>query len=122
MARVAPAIIAGGTDDIRPAVDCYVRAVTEDPRVLHLLAFEASAGPLARHRNDFATNAVEAWFTLVDDESEDRDRTRLRAYAFVGASTQIGLAWARGELSLTIEALIDELVDLFENLAARGAG
>ena len=121
MARVAPAIIAGGTDDIRPAIDCYVRAVTEDPRVLHLLAFETSTGPLARHRNDFATNAVEAWFTLVSDQTEDRDRTRLRAYAFVGASTQIGLAWARGELRLSIEALISELVELFESLAASGA-
>jgi AcrR family transcriptional regulator len=122
MARVAPAIIAGGTSDIRPAVDSYVRAVTEDPRVLRLLAFETSAGPLARHRDDFATNAVEAWFKLSGHQTEDRDRTRLRAYAFVGASTQIGLAWARGELSLSVETLIDELVDLFESLAAGRAG
>jgi AcrR family transcriptional regulator len=118
IARVAPAIVAGGPGDIRPAVDAYVRAVTEDPRVLRLLAFEASAGPLAGHRDDFATNAVEAWFILSGHQAEDPDRTRLRAYAFVGASTQIGLAWARGELSLSIDALIDELVDLFENLAA----
>ncbi|HEY2214149.1 MAG TPA: TetR/AcrR family transcriptional regulator [Acidimicrobiales bacterium] len=118
IARVAPAIIAGGPGDIRPAVAAYVRAVTDDPRVLRLLAFETSAGPLAGHRDDFATNAVEAWFTLSGQQVEDRDRTRLRAYAFVGASTQIGLAWARGELSLSIDALIDELVDLFEQLAA----
>jgi AcrR family transcriptional regulator len=120
MTRVAPAIVTGGPGDIRPAVDAYVRAVTEDPRVLRLLAFETSAGPLAGHRDDFATNAVEAWFTLSGHQAEDRDRTRLRAYAFVGASTQIGLAWARGELSLSIETLIDELVELFEVLAADG--
>ncbi|HEX3796923.1 MAG TPA: TetR/AcrR family transcriptional regulator [Acidimicrobiales bacterium] len=118
VARVAPAIMAGGPGNIRPAVDAYVRAVTEDLRVLRLLAFETSAGPLAGHRDDFATHAVEAWFTLSGQQVEDPDRTRLRAYAFVGASTQIGLAWARGELSLSIEALIDELVELFENLAA----
>ena len=118
MARVAPAIVAGGSERIRPAVDAYVRSVTEDPRVLRFLAFETSTGPLARHRNDFATNAVEAWFMLSGHQAKDRDRTRLRAYAFVGASTQIGLAWARGELSLSIDALIDELVELFENLAA----
>ena len=117
MARVAPAIIAGGPGDIRPAVDAYVRAVTQDPRVLRLLAFETSAGPLAGHRDDFATNVVEAWFALSGHQPEDRERTRLRAYAFVGASTQIGLAWARGELSLSSDALIDELVDLFESLA-----
>ena len=118
ISRVAPAIVAGGPGDIRPAVDAYVRAVTEDPRVLRLLAFETSAGPLAGHRDDFATNAVEAWFMLSGHQTENPDRTRLRAYAFVGASTQIGLAWARGELSLSIDALVDELVDLFESLAA----
>jgi AcrR family transcriptional regulator len=117
LARVAPAIVAGGPGDVRPAVDAYVRAVTEDPRVLHLLAFETSAGPLAGHRDDFATNAVEAWFLLSGDQSADRTHARLRAYAFVGASTQIGLAWARGELSVSIESLIDELVELFEILA-----
>jgi AcrR family transcriptional regulator len=118
MTRVAPAIMAGGSDNIRPAVDAYVRAVTADPRVLRLLAFETSVGPLAGHRDDFATNAVEAWFTLSGYQPENRDQIRLRAFAFVGASTQIGLAWARGELSLSIEALIDELVELFELLAA----
>jgi AcrR family transcriptional regulator len=118
LSRVGPAIIAGGSTDVRPAVDAYVRAVTEDPRVLRLLAFETSTGPLAGHRDDFATNAVEAWFTLSGHQAEDRDRTRLRAFAFVGASTQIGLAWARSELSLSIDELIDELVLLFENLAA----
>jgi AcrR family transcriptional regulator len=120
MARVAPAIVAGGAGDARPAIESYVRAVTEDPRVLRLLAFETSQGPLARYRDSFATSAVETWFALVGPKTEDRDRTRLRAYAFVGASTQIGLAWASGELRLTIEELIDELVELFHSLATAG--
>jgi AcrR family transcriptional regulator len=120
MARVSPAIMAGGAADARPAIDCYVRAVTEDPRVLRLLAFETSEGPLARYRNTFATRAVEAWFALTGGQAGDPDRTRLRAYALVGASTQIGLAWANGELHLTIEELIDELVDLFQSLATGG--
>jgi AcrR family transcriptional regulator len=119
MAQVAPAIMEGGAANARPAIDCYVRAVTEDPRVLRLLAFETSEGPLARYRDSFATRAVEAWFSLAGPQTADRDRTRLRAYAFVGASTQIGLAWANGELRLTIEELIDELVNLFESLAIR---
>lgn len=120
MAKVAPAIMAGGAGNVRPAVDAYVRAVTEDPRVLHLLAFETAQGPLARHRADFATRAVETWFALVGRGTDDSVRTRLRAYAFVGASTQIGVAWASGELLLAIEDLIDELVDLFHSLAAPG--
>jgi AcrR family transcriptional regulator len=120
MERVAPAIVAGGAGDARPAIDCYVRAVTEDPRALRLLAFETTTGPLARHRDSFATRAVEAWFALAGTQTTDPDRTRLRAYAFVGASTQIGLAWANGELHLTIEELIDELVELFQSLANPG--
>jgi AcrR family transcriptional regulator len=118
--RVAPAIVAGGADDARPAIDCYVHAVTDDPRVLRLLAFESTTGPLARHRDSFATRAVETWFALVGSQAADPERTRVRAYAFVGASTQIGLAWANGELHLTIEELIDELVDLFHSLATAG--
>jgi AcrR family transcriptional regulator len=119
-ARVAPAIMEGGAANARPAIDCYVRAVTEDPRVLRLLAFETSQGPLARYRDSFATRAVETWFSLTAPQTADRDRTRLRAYAFVGASTQVGLAWASGEVRLTIEELIDELVELFESLATSG--
>jgi AcrR family transcriptional regulator len=119
-ARVGPAIVAGGAGDARPAIDCWVRAITEDPRVLRLLAFETSKGPLARHRDGMATRAVEAWFALVGGQVEDPDRTRLRAYAFVGASTQIGLACANGELHLTVEELIEELVGLFQSLATPG--
>lgn len=120
MVRVAPAIIAGGAGNVRPAIDAYVRAVTDDPRILHLLAFETSQGPLARHRAEFATRAVETWFALAGHGTDDSERTRVRAYAFVGASTQIGIAWASGELLLTIEELIDELVELFDRLAAGG--
>lgn len=116
LARVAPAIVTGGAGDARPAIESYVRAVTEDPRVLRLLAFETTQGPLARHRDGFATTAVETWFALVGPNSEDRHRARLRAYAFVGAAAQVGLAWASGELRLTVEELIDELVDLFRSL------
>jgi AcrR family transcriptional regulator len=116
LARVVPAIVAGGAGDARPAIEAYVRAVTEDPRVLRLLAFETSQGPLARYRDGFATNAVETWLALVGPDIEDRHRTRLRAYAFVGASAQVGQAWASGDLRLTIEELIDELVDLFRSL------
>jgi AcrR family transcriptional regulator len=125
LARVAPAIMEGGATNARPAIEAYVRAVTEDPRVLRLLVFETSEGPLVRYRDSFATRAVETWFSLAGPPSAgppsaDRDRTRLRAYAFVGASIQVGLAWASGELGLTIEELIDELVDLFESLATIG--
>jgi AcrR family transcriptional regulator len=118
MDQVGPAILAGGAGDARPAIDAYVRTVAEDPRVLRLLAFETSEGPLSRHRDNFASRAVETWFSLVSEPTEHPERTRLRAYAFVGASVQIGIAWANGEFKLTTEELIDELVDLFHTLAS----
>jgi hypothetical protein len=69
-------------------------------------------------RDGFATRAVEMWFALVGHQTDDSEHTRLRAFGFVGASTQIGLAWANGEIHLGIEELIDELVNLFQSLAA----
>jgi hypothetical protein len=42
---------------------------------------------------------------------------RLRAYAFAGAIAEVGLASVEGELDLTGEEIIDELVGLFHRIA-----
>jgi hypothetical protein len=42
---------------------------------------------------------------------------RLRAYAFAGAISEIGLASVQGELNLTPEQIIDELVGLFYRIS-----
>jgi hypothetical protein len=42
---------------------------------------------------------------------------RLRAYAFAGAIAEVGLASVQGEIELTAEQVIDELVDLFHRIA-----
>jgi hypothetical protein len=38
---------------------------------------------------------------------------RLKAYGFIGAAEQIGTAWLDGHLPLTMDAVIDQLVDVF---------
>jgi hypothetical protein len=43
---------------------------------------------------------------------------RLRAYAFAGALDAVALAWTDGSLELTVDEVIDELVELFHRMAA----
>jgi AcrR family transcriptional regulator len=116
--QVVPAIVAGGGQDPRPALTAYVNGALADPRVVRLLAVEGRTGALARFGDGFATRAVELWFGFSPAAEEKDDATlRLRAYAFAGALTQVGLAWHDGVLDLTVERIIDELVDIFHALA-----
>jgi hypothetical protein len=43
----------------------------------------------------------------------------MRAYAFAGALTQVGLALHDGAIDLSVEQVIDELVEVFHALVAR---
>ena len=43
---------------------------------------------------------------------------RLRAYAFAGALAEVALAWTNGELDLSVDEIIDELVDVFHGMTA----
>jgi AcrR family transcriptional regulator len=119
VAAVAPAIEAGAGRDPRPALTAYVRALLGDPRVVRLLAVESQAGPLRKYRDEFPTRAVELWFAFAadDDDPPPPDELRLKAYGFIGAALQIGMAWLGGELSLTIDEVIDELVNLFYRIS-----
>jgi AcrR family transcriptional regulator len=115
--QVVPAIIAGGGQDPRPALTAYVHGALGDPRVARLLAVEGRTAALARYGDGFATRAVELWFGFSPPvEGRDEAALRLRAYAFAGALTQVGLAWHDGVLDLTVEQVIDELVDIFHAL------
>ena len=46
-----------------------------------------------------------------------RRERRRRAYAYAGAIAEVGPASIRGELDLTAEEVIDELVELFHRIA-----
>jgi hypothetical protein len=115
--QVVPAIIAGGGTDPRPALTAYMNGALADPRVARLLAVEGRTGALAGYGDGFATRAVELWFGFTPViEGRDEAALRLRAYAFAGALTQIGLAWHGGVLDLTVDQVIDELVAIFNAL------
>ncbi|MHB8695855.1 MAG: TetR/AcrR family transcriptional regulator [Solirubrobacteraceae bacterium] len=117
-ARIIPAIIAGGGRDPRPALTAHANAVLGDPRIIRFLAIEGRTAALAEQRAGFARRAVELWFSYTTGPDEVVDPAlRLRAYAFAGAISEIGLASVQGELDLTPEQVIDELVDLFHRIS-----
>jgi AcrR family transcriptional regulator len=113
--RVVPGIVAGGGSDPRPAITAWVEAVVGDPRVVRILAVEGRSGKLARSGAGFANRAVELWFAFAGEDAQRHDdpALRLRAYAFAGAMAQVGLAFHDGQLPMTVDKLIDELVGLF---------
>src|SRR5882757_2796145 len=119
VAAVAPAIAAGGGRDPRPALTVYARALLSDPRVVRFLAIESQSGPLKKHRDEFPTRAVELWFAFAaaDDALPPPDEMRLNAYGFIGAAQQIGVAWLDGQLPLTMDQVIDQLVDMFYRIS-----
>jgi AcrR family transcriptional regulator len=119
VAAVAPAIEVGAGRDPRPALTVYTRALLSDPRVVRLLAVESQAGPLKKYRDGFSTRAVELWFAFGagDDAGPPPQDMRLKAYGFVGAAQQIGLAWLDGHLPLTIDEVVEQLVDMFYRIS-----
>jgi AcrR family transcriptional regulator len=119
VAAVAPAIQAGAGRDPRPALTVYTRSLLSDPRVVRLLAVESQAGQLKKSRDEVPTRAVELWFTFAagGDTLPPPQQMRLNAYAFIGAALQIGQAWLDGELPLTMDEVIDQLVDMFYRIS-----
>jgi hypothetical protein len=90
-----------------------------DPRVVRLLAVESQAGSLKKYRDEFPMRAVELWFAFSADEDAlpPPQELRLKAYGFVGAALQIGIAWLDGQLPLTMDEVIDQLVDMFYRIS-----
>jgi hypothetical protein len=89
-----------------------------DPRVVRFLAIESQTGPLKKHRDEFPTRAVELWFAFaVGDDAPPPEEMRLNAYGFIGAAQQIGVAWLDGQLPLTMDEVIDQLVDMFHRIS-----
>jgi AcrR family transcriptional regulator len=116
--QIAPAIIAGGGRDPRPALTAHAHALLGDPRIVRLLAIESRTTALTARRAGFARRAVDLWFTNTTGQDGAVDpRLQLRAYAYAGAIAEVGLASINGELELTPEQLIDELVALFHRIA-----
>jgi AcrR family transcriptional regulator len=114
--RVAPAIAAGAGVDPRPALTVYLRAVLGDPRLARLLGVESRTPALAERQAAFGNRAVTLWFDSAP--GADDPAQRLRAHAFAGALEAVALAWTGGELDLSVDQVIDELVDVFHRITA----
>ena len=87
--------------------------------MVRLLAVESQSGSLKKYRDEFPTRAVELWFAFAadDDALPPPDEMRLKAYGFIGAAQQIGIAWLDGHLQLTMDEVIDQLVDMFHRIS-----
>ena len=112
--QVAPAIAAGGGVDPRPALTIYLGAVLGDPRLARLLGAESRTPALAERQAAFGSRAVALWFSSAP--GADTPAQRLRAYAFAGALAEVALARTNGELDLSVDQVIDELVDVFHRI------
>jgi hypothetical protein len=56
-------------------------------------------------------------FAADDDDLPAPTELRLKAYGFIGAAEQIGMAWLDGHLPLTTDEVIDHLVDMFYRIS-----
>lgn len=113
--QVEPAVAAGAGIDPRPALTVYLGAVLGDPRLARLLGVESRTPALADRQAAFGSRAVTVWFTSAPGADHD-PAMRLRAHAFAGAIDEVTLAWTSGELDLSVEEVIDELVDIFHRI------
>jgi AcrR family transcriptional regulator len=114
--KVWPAIALGDGVDPRPALTVYLSAVLGDPRLARLLGAESRTPALAERQAAFGSRAVALWFASTP--GADTPALRLRAHAFAGAIAEVALAWTDGELRLTIDEVIDELVAVFHGMLA----
>ena len=112
--QVAPAIAAGGGVDPRPALTVYLRAVLGDPRLARLLGTESRTPALAERQAAFGRHAVALWFTSAP-RADDRG-ARLRAPARGRPRRGRISPGPMGELDISIDQVIDELVDVFHRM------
>jgi AcrR family transcriptional regulator len=114
--KVLPASALGGRVDPRPALTVYLGAVLGDPRLARLLGAESRTPALAEQQAAFGSRAVALWFASAP--GADTPALRLRAHAFAGAIAEVSLAWTEGDLDLSIDEVIDELVAVFHRMMA----
>jgi AcrR family transcriptional regulator len=113
--QVAPAVAAGDGIDPRPALTVYLGAVLGDPRLARFLGVESRTPALADRQAAFGRRAVAVWFASAPGADQDPGE-RLRAHAFAGAIDEVTLAWTNGDLDLSVEEVIGELVGIFHRI------
>jgi hypothetical protein len=65
-----------------------------------------------------AMDVIEALADSIEGRSRSPpDEMRLKAYGFIGAALEIGIAWLDGQLPLTMDEVIDQLVEVFYRIS-----
>jgi AcrR family transcriptional regulator len=101
----------------RAVIEAYVRALAEDPRLARVVFIEgASAGPeVERHMRTtlrrFA-RLVESGARPYLPAAVTDDALRFGATSLVGAIERLMVEWQDGELGLSVQQIIDYLVDM----------
>lgn len=101
----------------RAAIETYVRALAEDPRLARVVFIEApSAGPeVERHMRQtlrrFA-RLIETGAQPYLPSGTPSEAVRFGAVSLVGAIERLMIEWQDGELGLSIEQITDYLVEL----------
>jgi AcrR family transcriptional regulator len=102
----------------RAAIEVFVRALAEDPRKARLLFVEpASAGPeVERHVRatvrQFAALVAETARPHLPAGVSDM-QLKMGALSLVGAIALVVVEWQAGEITASVDELIDHFVDLF---------
>jgi AcrR family transcriptional regulator len=101
----------------RAVIEAYVRTLADDPRLARVVFVETpSAGPeVERHMRQtlrrFADLVAEAARPYLP-EGADPGAVRFGALALVGAIERVMIEWQDGQLGLSIERIIDYLVEM----------
>jgi AcrR family transcriptional regulator len=101
----------------RAVIEAYVRALANDPRLARVVFVEApSAGPeVERHMREtlrrFA-RLVEAAARPYVPATVPDEAVRFASISLVGAIEQLMIEWQEGELGLSVDQIIDNLVEM----------
>jgi len=120
-AAVVAAVAAVGpdpVDQLRAAIDTFLRTVTEDARIPRLVFSEpAAVGPEAeRHMRLTLRRFARLASATADAHLPGDPRAPLIGLALVGTLERVVVEWQDDELHTSIEAVIGECTELFARL------
>lgn len=120
---VSEAMTAGGdfATQARAAIDATARCLEEDPRLGRALMREAIADPTLRRRAEGALVDFVLGVAVRSDEAlsqADPARLQVGAIGIAGLQLAILMAWSEGQLPVSREALVDQVVAVVVAIAS----
>jgi AcrR family transcriptional regulator len=104
---------------VRAGIKAFVEALLDDGCLAQVLITETQAGAFSRFRGRIVEVGVSSLLPLDRlAETQTLDQRRFIAYAQMGALGEICVAWHQGAIAMGRDQLVDQLVDLFAQIAA----